>query len=309
MEEDIIKVRHISKQFKQIRAVDDLSFTVHKGDVYGFLGQNGAGKSTMIRMLLSLVKPTSGEIELLGKNLNTHRLEILKQIGAIIEKPDVYQYLSAYQNLQLFAKLSCINPKKKNLLHELAQVGLTGREHHKVKTFSQGMKQRLGIAIALIHDPEIIILDEPANGLDPQGIADMRKIILYLNKERKKTVVVSSHLISEIQQVASRILIINRGKKLLEGSAATLFDPAQTIVELATMDNETAFQKLTGSQWEQFLQPRRNEFLILKMHLHQVPDFNRWMVQQGIDVLSLQPRNSLEDLFIQVTTAQHVETL
>lgn len=308
MEQAVINVRHISKQFKLIRAVDDLSFTVQQGDIYGFLGQNGAGKSSMIRMLLSLIKPTAGSIEIFGKDLSRHRLEILRKVGAIIEKPDVYKYLSAYQNLKLFARLSGLSPSEKLLMQELDQVGLAGRAHDKVKTFSQGMKQRLGIAVALIHNPEIIILDEPTNGLDPQGIAEMRRIILHLHRERKKTVLVSSHLLSEIQQLATRILIIDKGKKILEDSAAALFDPAQTMVELITMDNTTTEKILSASSWKACLQPARNNALILKMHLQQVPAFNRWMVQQGIDIISLQPRNSLEDLFIQVTTTSHVET-
>src|ERR1051325_3573375 len=214
----VIKAEHVSKYYRDIRAVDDISFTVHDGDVYGFLGQNGAGKSTTIRMLLTLISPTSGSIELFGLNLKSYRIEILKQVGAIIEKPDLYKYLSAYENLKLFAKLSGIKYSEKQLMQQLEMVGLSGREHDKVKTFSQGMKQRLGIAISLVHDPKLIILDEPNNGLDPQGIADIRNLILHLSREMKKTIFVSSHLLNEIEQVATRELIIDRGKKIVEGS-------------------------------------------------------------------------------------------
>ena len=184
----IIKVNNLSKQFKEINAVDDLSFTVEQGDVYGFLGQNGAGKSTTIRMLLTLIKPTAGEISIFNKNLSTHRTDILKQVGAVIEKPDLYKYLSAFDNLAIFAKMSGMKPNRTLLMEHLKMVGLEERASSKVKTFSQGMKQRLGIAVALVHNPQLIILDEPTNGLDPQGIADMRNLILHLSREMGKTI-------------------------------------------------------------------------------------------------------------------------
>ena len=200
--QSVIKVSNLTKQFKGLTAVNDLSFSVNKGDVYGFLGQNGAGKSTTIRMLLTLIAPTSGEIELFGMNIKTHRSEILRQVGAVVEKPDVYKYLSAYENVALFAKLSGVKVTDKLVMDQLAMVGLASRAKDTVKTFSQGMKQRLGIGIALVHNPQLIILDEPTNGLDPQGIADIRNLILSLSKEMGKTIVVSSHLLSEIEQVA-----------------------------------------------------------------------------------------------------------
>jgi ABC-type multidrug transport system ATPase subunit len=206
--QEIIKVSSLTKQFRNLTAVDDLSFTVQEGDVYGFLGQNGAGKSTTIRMLLTLIAPTKGSMELFGYNLQQHRIEILRQVGAVIEKPDMYGYLSAYENLKLFAKLSGIKYSQQTLMQQLEMVGLAERAHDKVKTFSQGMKQELGIAVALVHDPKLIILDEPTNGLDPQGIADIRNLILHLSRELKKTVLVSSHLLNEIEQVATRLLII-----------------------------------------------------------------------------------------------------
>ncbi len=306
--QQIIRVTALTKQFQNITAVDNLSFTVHEGEVYGFLGQNGAGKSTTIRMLLTLISPTTGSIELFGSDLQSHRLEILRQVGAVIEKPDVYKYLSGYENLKLFAKLSGIKYSAKQLLQELHRVGLAGREHDKVKTFSQGMKQRLGIAIALVHDPKLIILDEPTNGLDPQGIADIRNLILHLSREMKKTVFVSSHLLGEIEQVATRVLIIDKGKKIVEGTAAELFDPSETIVELDTLNNDKCLEYLRQSQWEQNIQPRRSNTLLLKLHRNQLPQLHQWLVQQNHQVISLQPRNSLEDFFLQATSGkQYVE--
>jgi len=305
---DIIKVTSLGKRFGNITAVDDLSFTVNEGDVYGFLGQNGAGKSTTIRMLLTLIKPTHGHIEIFGLNLQSHRIEILKQVGAIIEKPDLYKYLSAYENLRLFAKLSGIKFSEKQLMQQLEMVGLQGREKDKVKTFSQGMKQRLGIAVSLVHDPKLIILDEPTNGLDPQGIADMRNLILHLSREMKKTIFVSSHLLNEIEQVATRVVIIDKGKKVIEGSAAELFDPSNTIVEIDSTNNSECLQLLQQSQWLQYLQPQRGSLVLLKMNRDQLPQLNKWLVENNVGVISFQPRHTLEDFFLQVTSGkQYVE--
>jgi ABC-type multidrug transport system ATPase subunit len=184
----VIKVQNISKHFDSLKAVDDLSFEVQAGQVFGFLGQNGSGKSTTIRMLLSLIHPTSGSIELFGKRIEKNREEILEQVGAIIERPDLYPYLSAKEHLQLFAKVRKQKIGEAAINATLEKVGLAHRAQDKVQTFSLGMKQRLGIGIALVHNPSLIILDEPTNGLDPQGIADIRQLIQYLAKEEGKTV-------------------------------------------------------------------------------------------------------------------------
>ena len=305
----IVNVQGLTKQFKNLTAVQDLSFSVNEGDVYGFLGQNGAGKSTTIRMLATLISPTAGSIEIFGKKLASHRNEILREVGAVIEKPDVYKYLSAYENLKLFARLSGVKITHEKLMKQLDQVGLASRATDTVKTFSQGMKQRLGIAIALVHDPKLIILDEPTNGLDPQGIADIRNLILHLSRDLNKTLIVSSHLLSEIEQVATRVLIIDKGKKIIEGNAEELFDPAQTIVELQTFDNEFALQQLQLSAWGAHLQKQRDTAILIKLDRKQISQLHRDLVEMDIQVLSLQPRHSLEDYFLQVTSGnQHVDT-
>jgi ABC-type multidrug transport system ATPase subunit len=306
--QDIINVKGLTKKFKDLTAVNDLSFSVREGDVYGFLGQNGAGKSTTIRMLLTLIAPTSGKVQMFGKSLEGNKHEILSQIGAVIEKPDVYKYLSAYDNLRLFAKLSDKKISHQQLMDQLNVVGLAARANDKVKTFSQGMKQRLGIGIALIHDPRLIVLDEPTNGLDPQGIADIRNLILHLTRERKKTIVISSHLLSEIEQVATRVLIIDKGRKLVEGNAADLFDPSQTVIELNTFDNNKSLLLLQSSAWSSKLQPSRDGLIIMKLDRKELPVLHKYIVDNGIELLSLQPRHSLEDYFLQVTSGkQHVE--
>jgi ABC-type multidrug transport system ATPase subunit len=307
--QNIVKVSGLTKQFKGLTAVKDLSFTVQNGDVYGFLGQNGAGKSTTIRMLLTLIKPTNGSIEIFGSELNTNRRDILQQIGAVIEKPDVYKFLSAYENLKLFAKLSGVKPTRAVLMNQLELVGLADRANDTVKTFSQGMKQRLGLAIALVHNPQLILLDEPTNGLDPQGIADMRNLMLLLSREMKKTVIVSSHLLNEIEQIATRILIIDKGKKLVEGAAADLFDASQTILQIETSNNELAMKKIALTNWSNYLLPMRDGNIVVKLAREHIPDFNRTLIDLGINVYALQPRHSLEDYFLQVTAGkQHVGT-
>lgn len=305
----VINVSHLNKKFRDVNAVDDLSFTVNEADIYGFLGQNGAGKSTTIRMLLTLIEPTGGEIELFGMNLRTHRKEILRQVGAVIERPDLYEYLSAYENLVLFAKMSGIRVVRKQLMEQLEMVGLAERAGSKVKTYSQGMKQRLGIAIALVHDPRLIILDEPTNGLDPQGIADMRNLILHLSRHLKKTVLVSSHLLSEIEQVASRMLIINKGRKIIEGSVEELFDPAKTLVEVQVNNPQAAAAKVKQSVWASGLKEITASSLLLQLHKNQVMLLNKDLVNMDIEVMALLPGNSLEKYFLSLTgTNQHVAT-
>ncbi len=303
----IIQVNNLSKQFKDLKAVDDLSFTVEEGDVYGFLGQNGAGKSTTIRMLLTLIKPTGGEINIFGKNIFTHRHEILSSVGAVIEKPDLYKYLTAYDNLAIFAKLSGIKPDKKVLMQQLKMVGLEERAFSIVKTFSQGMKQRLGIAVALVHNPKLIILDEPTNGLDPQGIADMRNLILKLSREMGKTVLVSSHLLSEIELIANKMIIIHKGKKIVEGAVAELLDPAKSLVYMETTDDVDAKEKIASSTWGQFLQTDSNT-LKLQMDRDQIPALVAYLVNLNVQIVAVNPTHSLEDYFLSLTTQPgHVE--
>ena len=306
---NIIDVRDLTKDFKELKAVDNLSFTVKTGEVYGFLGQNGAGKSTTIRMLLTLIKPTSGSIEIMGLDLLHHRKEILRQVGAIIERPDLYKYLTAMENLQIFAAMSGVKVSQKKLMDQLEMVGLAERAHSNVKTYSQGMKQRLGIATALVHDPKLIILDEPTNGLDPQGIADIRNLILHLSKEMNKTLLISSHLLSEIELVADSMIIIDKGKKIVAGKVNKLFDPADTVVELKTLNDTETFQQLQQSALQQFVQEKRNDCILLKLHRDEVPAVLRKLVQMNMEVVSFHSKHSLEDYFLSLTTPAHVDSI
>jgi len=297
----IIEVKDLSKQFSGTTVVDRLSFTVYKGDVFGFLGQNGAGKSTTIRMLLTLIRPTSGQINIFDKDLLHHRSEILSKTGAVIEKPDLYKYLNGWDNLSLFAKLSGKSFTRKELAKKLGQVGLENRGGDKVKTYSQGMKQRLGIAVALVHDPELIILDEPTNGLDPQGIADIRNLIQMLSRDENKTILVSSHLLGEMEQVANRMLIIDKGKKIVEGSVRELVDPAKLVLEVETTDNIGCRQKLSETRWHNQLRKNKPDKLVMDISREDIPLFARNLVEMDVQIISLKPVNSLEEYFLSLT--------
>lgn len=296
----LVEVNGLTKKYGEHVAVNDLSFTVNRGDIYGFLGQNGAGKSTTIRMLLSLVRPTSGQISMMGHPLNTHRNTILRQVGAVIEKPDLYKYLSGIDNLAIFARLSGMRAEKRVLMDQLEQVGLADRANDKVRTYSQGMKQRLGIAVALVHNPALIVLDEPTNGLDPQGIADIRNLILQLAREQGKTILISSHLLYEIEQLATRMIIIHKGRKIVEGTVAGLLDPSQTLVRLEAADAGHARNILEQSPWSERLHKSHN--LQLVMHRSEVPGLIAFCVSAQIELLSVNTSHTLENYFLSLTT-------
>jgi len=302
----ILEVAHLKKNFGSFVAVDDLSFSVNEGEVYGFLGQNGAGKSTTIRMLLSLITPTSGSIQLFGKSINQYREEILNQMGAVVEKPDLYKYLSGYENLHLFARMSGKLISKAEINNTLALVGLEKRCHDPVRVYSQGMKQRLGIAVALVHDPEFIILDEPTNGLDPQGIADIRNLILMLSKERKKTVLVSSHLLSEIEQIADSMLIINKGRKIVEGKVNELLNPNNVRLEIVVDDHLLAKKIIESTRWSKGLKHAPDGKIIVETEAAAVGQLNKLLVDNKLNVSSLRSMNSLEAYFLSLTSGNEV---
>jgi len=297
----IIDVRGLTKSFNEIIAVDDLTFMIKEKEVYGFLGQNGAGKSTTIRMLLSLIRPTTGTIRIFGLDLSSHRKEILKRIGAIIEKPDLYKYLSAIENLNLFAAMSGLKLNRKQLMEKLEKVGLAERADSKIKTYSQGMKQRLGIAVSLVHDPDLIILDEPMNGLDPQGIADVRNLINHLSKDLGKTVFISSHLLSEMEQVADSLLIIHKGKKIAEGRMQELLNPEQTRIEIEAKSVKELEQQLKQTKWGNKIVSTNGHILIMQLEKEEIPLLIQQMGELGSAIYSIQKKNSLEDYFLSLT--------
>lgn len=300
MEEKIIEVSHLVKHYGKFKAVEDVSFDVYRGDVYGFLGPNGAGKSTTIRTILSLIKPTGGQIRMFGKDLSTDRNYILQRIGCIVEKPDFYKYLSAEKNLEIFARLSGVNVTKNKVQEIIEFVGLKGREKDKLAGFSHGMKQRLGIAQTLIHDPELIILDEPTTGLDPQGIIDIRNLILQLKHEHKKTVVLSSHILSEIELIANRMVIINKGRTIIQGSVSELLNAQELIVSFSVDNIEKAKQLLSNASLERSIDKVDNNNLLLHISQENIPLINKLFCDNGLNVYSIEAKRKLEDYFLKL---------
>ncbi len=301
--EKIVEIKHLKKHFGKFQAVTDVSFDVFRGDVFGFLGPNGAGKSTTIRAMLSLIKASGGELKLFGKDLSKDRNYILQRIGCIVEKPDFYKYLSAEKNIEIFARLSGMNVTKSKV-HEIIEfVGLKGREKDKLSGFSHGMKQRLGIAQTLIHDPELIILDEPTTGLDPQGIIDIRNLILQLKNERNKTVLLSSHILSEIELIANRMVIIAKGKTIVQGSVKDLLNAQELIVAFTVDDIEKAKSLLQKVNMNELIDNTDKNSLLLHISQEKIPVVNKLFCENGINVYSIEAKRKLEDYFLKLINA------
>jgi ABC-type multidrug transport system ATPase subunit len=299
--EKIIEIENLSKQFKDLKAVNNLNLNVYKGDVFGFLGPNGAGKSTTIRMLVSLISPDEGSIRIFGKTLKQHRTEILSNVGAIVEKPDFYGYLSAFKNLEILGKIAGREIPKNRVMEVLELVGLEKRYKSKVKTFSHGMKQRLGLAQALLHNPELIILDEPTTGLDPQGMKEIRDLIIYLSKEEKKTIFLSSHILYEVELVANRMIIINKGSAKVEGNVEELLNSKNVRVTFEIDNLDKAKSLLNNTTWINKLDAAVNGKMILNLSPDEVPQLNKYLVQNDIMVSAVIPTRSLEEYFLNIT--------
>lgn len=300
MPEKIIEVRHLSKKFGSFQAVSDVSFSVYQGDVFGFLGPNGAGKSTSIRCLNSLIKPDSGTVELFGESISTHRESILGRIGSIIEKPDFYKYLSAYRNLEIFSRISGKPSTKQEIYKMLDFVGLGGRERDKFAGFSHGMKQRLGIAQTLLHNPDLIILDEPTTGLDPQGIIDIRNLILRLKNEQNKTVLLSSHNLAEIELICNRMIIINKGRSIVEGKVSDLMNGENLILRLEASPMPAAKNALLAWKPSLIWDNVGDSAVQFPIEKSEIPVLTKFLVEQNIEIYSLEAKRTLEDYFIKI---------
>lgn len=299
--EPVIEVDNLHKQYKDVYAVKGLKFTVERGDVYGFLGPNGAGKSTTIRMLLTLIKPTSGSVRIFGKPLSENRKSILSKIGAIVERPDFYNYLTAERNLQILGMLSGADVSRAHLMRTLAVVGLEDRAKSKVKTFSHGMKQRLGIAQALLHNPDLIILDEPTTGLDPQGMVDVRNLILELAADKKKTIFLSSHILPEVELTASKMVIINKGTAIVEGSVRDLISEGKLRVTFEVDNVALGVSTITSSPFADRLNSTTENSMFLSLSRSETSQVTELLVQGGVNIEAVIPVRSLEEYFISIT--------
>jgi ABC-type multidrug transport system ATPase subunit len=301
MQSSIIETRRLYFAFqKSQKILDDLNLQIPAGSIYGFLGPNGAGKTTSLRLILGLLKKQEGDITLFGKHLQANRIDILRRIGSLIEQPSLYLHLTGKENLEIFRlTYQC---DKKRIDEVLQMVQLQHAAHKKVKSYSLGMKQRLAIAIALLHDPEVLILDEPTNGLDPSGIIETRELIKQLNREWGKTILVSSHLLAEVEKMATHVGIIHKGKLLFQGSLQQLqqLQSKQSAVEIEVNDIARAQQVLQ----EQFPVKQVNGSLLLVNYESRERSalLNKLLVQEGVEVYQMAVKqNDLENLFIQIT--------
>ena len=295
----VLRTYGLAKRYRRRWAVRNLELKVRRGEVFGFLGPNGAGKSTTIRMLLSLIRPTEGRVELFGNPLTRRQRSGLRRIGGLVESPDFYLYLSARRNLEIIASLRG-DDSASDINRVLETVGLSARAHDKVKTYSHGMKQRLGIAQALLGSPELIILDEPTSGLDPQGIKEVRELIQRLSREGRMTIFLSSHLLSEIEQTATSMAIINQGRLVVQGRVTELLASGENIVRIETsmVDNALAIIASSGLATSAHMD---GTVIECSLPRERVADVNRLLVQANIPVHALVPKRSLEEYFLSIT--------
>ena len=293
----ILEIKNLHKLFGDFKAVNNISLHVNKGDIYGFLGPNGAGKSTTLRMVLGLIKPSEGNIFINNENISGNNRKFLNDIGALIEKPDFYKNLSALDNLKILYKMSKLKNNHR-IFEVLNEVDLWEKRNQKVGGFSQGMKQRLGIAQTLLHEPSLIILDEPSNGLDPQGQADMRELILRINKEMQITVIISSHILSEIEKIANRMVVINNGEKILEGNVRELMSKELLKVSFKSSEIVQLSEFLKNENINMEL---RNDDIIAFINEESIPNVIRNITQKNIPISEVKQMRTLEELFLGLT--------
>ncbi|MGP4040176.1 ABC transporter ATP-binding protein [Gracilibacillus sp. D59] len=296
--EYIVQTTNLSKNFGKELAVNGVDIQIPKGEIYGFLGSNGAGKSTTIRMLLGLMKPTSGKVEIFGKDLKRERINILKKVGSLVENPSYYPHLTAKENLEAIRKI--VGVPKTRIEEVLKIVRLQDSANKKVKGFSLGMKQRLGIAAALLNKPELLILDEPTNGLDPSGIIEIRELIRSLPEEYGMTILISSHLLSEIDQIATTVGIITKGKMIFQDSIEEMRMFAQQHIKLRVSQHEQAWRVLLANGIKAELE--EGNILLSDRTDQNVADAIRLLVQEDISIYRVEDdKKSLEDIFLQMT--------
>jgi len=291
----ILTLDHLSKDFHGLRAVNQVSFAIEKGNVYGILGPNGSGKSTTLGIVLNVVNKTGGNYSWFGGSVNTHKA--LEKVGAIIERPNFYPYLTAYENLKIVATIKKVSPTKIN--EKLELVGLLERKNSTFRTFSLGMKQRLAIASALLNDPEILILDEPTNGLDPQGIRQIRDIIREI-ANRGTTILLASHLLDEVEKVCSHVVVLKKGTMLYCGSVNGM--TASDGFFLDSDDNDKLKSILTSHPSVYKIENQDNKILVYLKAPLEAKELNRLIFDNYITLTHLVKRNhSLEEQFLQIT--------
>jgi ABC-2 type transport system ATP-binding protein len=292
----MIELSNVHKRFGQRVAVDGLTLRVPAGEIYGLLGHNGAGKSTSIGMMLGQVWPTQGEVKICGFDMSTHRRKALAKVGAIFESPAFYDYLSGLKNLEILSSYTARTPRKR--IEEVVEwVGLKGREDSKVRTYSHGMRARLALAQALLPNPELLILDEPSDGLDPEGIHEMRHTILRLHRELKLTILLSSHFLSEVEQICTRIAVLNQGRMVFEGTLAETKRREQW-VRIRVGDFVAAVAELRQAG---LVTEDKDEHLIALAPKVGTDQIVRLLVEKGISVFEVSPaEETLETFYLRL---------
>ncbi|MBY0123904.1 ABC transporter ATP-binding protein [Bacillus sp. S/N-304-OC-R1] len=299
----VVEIQNVTKVIKGKTIIDSLTFDVNKGEVFGFLGPNGAGKTTTIRMIVGLIGITDGDIKILGHSIKTDFEKAVTHVGAIVENPEMYKFMSGYQNLIHYARMSSgITKEKINETVEL--VGLTDRIHDKVKTYSLGMRQRLGLAQCLLHDPKVLILDEPTNGLDPAGIREIRDHLRKLAREKEMAVIVSSHLLSEMEMMCDRIGIIQKGKLIDVQLINDFVQGNEKVYEIEVGQKEMASEVLRGLLTNVQVQLTETG-VALPLKREAVPSIVKELVQKEIHIYGIKEMTkTLEDRFLEVTSQE-----
>ncbi|MEI3599414.1 MULTISPECIES: ABC transporter ATP-binding protein [unclassified Oceanobacillus] len=296
--EYIVETSNLSKRFGKDLAVEGLNMKISKGEIYGFLGPNGAGKTTTIRMLLGLMKPTSGRIRIFGQDIKQQRKNILAKVGSLVENPSYYPHLTAYENLEALRKI--IGVPKQRIYEVLEIVRLTEVADKKVKGFSLGMKQRLGIAMSLLNQPQLLILDEPTNGLDPSGIIEIRELIKRLPEEFGMTVLISSHLLTEIDQMATTVGIVTKGKMIFQDSIETMRTLAGHAISLKVSQAEQAWRLLLANGMK--VEHENGLIMLHESSNEMVAEAVRLLVQANLSIYRVEEeKRSLEDIFLSMT--------
>lgn len=300
MSNQILKVEGLEKYYGKFHALKGVDMEVNTGEIFGLLGPNGAGKTTMLRMLVGLISPSGGNVTYFGNHNLKAIGKVLPRIGCIIEEPKFYPYLSGLTNLKV-ARSYFPNKIPDQRVDEMIElVGLKGRENDRVSTYSQGMRQRLGIAQAMLNDPDLIFLDEPTNGLDPKGIIELRQLIIRLKEEFGKTVIISSHILSEIEEMADSMAIINKGVCVSQGSVAELLAKNTVTVSVETDDQDAAQTALAALN---YTAKKDQQTLVFQSELDEIPKIVEKLMSTGRKIYRLDHKSKLEDYFLKLTAA------
>ena len=296
-QEPVISIKGLRKAYGTQVALAGLDLNVGRGEIFGLLGPNGAGKTTLIRILIGLIRPDQGTVTCFGETGTGVLKHQLSRIGCIVEEPRFYPYLSGTDNLWVASKSQTAHIGKQRINEMIDLVGLAGRGHQRVGTYSQGMRQRLGIARALLHDPEVVILDEPTNGLDPSGIVELRKLIIQMRDTMGKTVILSSHILSEVEQMADGMALLNKGLCVSQGRVSELLNAEQLSVSLSTDDDEAGMKVLRNLG----LSPTLSDSISFDADRKSLPSIVRSVTEAGVGIYRLEHRRRLEEFFMRMT--------